>query len=213
MDIKIERKKVKYARTKINSLGEVTLTIPFNLPIEIEKKLLDKAYKWALKRIDKVRDETLINDIKDDGSIYILGKKYSIKVFSGNDHIELSDNVLYVYSKSYENKKIEKLILKYLDDLRMTVYKSTLDKYLDMTGLSVNKLSIHSLKKSYGRCYTERKEIILSKSIIHKRIEFIEAIVLHEIAHLKYPNHQKNFYNFIYSYMSDYKDRLKMIKY
>ena len=39
----------------------------------------------------------------------------------------------------------------------------------------------------------------------------IEAVVVHELAHIKYKDHGKMFYNFIYSVMPDYDERKKLL--
>ncbi|MDE5041575.1 M48 family metallopeptidase, partial [Francisella tularensis subsp. holarctica] len=39
-----------------------------------------------------------------------------------------------------------------------------------------------------------------------------EYVVLHEIAHLTHPNHSKEFYAYVASYMPDWKVREKRLK-
>lgn len=41
--------------------------------------------------------------------------------------------------------------------------------------------------------------------------ECIDYVVLHEIAHLKYRRHDRNFYGFIARFMPDYKARVKAL--
>ena len=42
--------------------------------------------------------------------------------------------------------------------------------------------------------------------------EFIDAIIIHELAHLIEKNHQKPFWNLVYSWMPDYEKNIKLIK-
>ncbi|HEF1682201.1 TPA: M48 family metallopeptidase, partial [Campylobacter jejuni] len=37
----------------------------------------------------------------------------------------------------------------------------------------------------------------------------IEYVILHEICHLKFPNHSKEFYDFIEYFMGDFRQREK----
>lgn len=43
-------------------------------------------------------------------------------------------------------------------------------------------------------------------------LEAIDYVVLHELAHIKYKNHGKQFYAFIEEYMPDFKEWEKLLK-
>ncbi|MFK0397447.1 M48 family metallopeptidase, partial [Campylobacter coli] len=45
--------------------------------------------------------------------------------------------------------------------------------------------------------------------LIQKSLKAIEYVILHEICHLKFPNHSKEFYDFIEYFMSDFRQREK----
>ena len=61
-------------------------------------------------------------------------------------------------------------------------------------------------KKNYVKKYINRNTELI------KRTPFeIEYVVLHELTHLKYPNHGKGFYNYIERYMPNYKIAEKML--
>ena len=40
--------------------------------------------------------------------------------------------------------------------------------------------------------------------------QFIEAIIIHELAHIVHKNHQKSFWNLVYSWMPEYKKTMKL---
>ena len=174
---------------------------------------LKKNEEWLNKNYIKAIDETILFTPLSDRTIYILGYPKIIRTFIDSDErVVESEAYLDIYTKNdcLENNEI--ILEKYLIEKRKKVYTSLLDKYLALTGLTINSLKIKKMERSYGRCYTVKKEIILSKSLIHKTMDFIEAIILHEIAHLKYPSHQKEFYEYIYKFMPDYKNKIKNFK-
>ncbi|EAM0302656.1 M48 family peptidase, partial [Campylobacter coli] len=49
----------------------------------------------------------------------------------------------------------------------------------------------------------------LNLKLIQKSLKAIEYVILHEICHLKFPNHSKEFYDFIEYFMSDFRQREK----
>jgi len=48
--------------------------------------------------------------------------------------------------------------------------------------------------------------------LIEKNIDCIEYVVLHELCHIFYMNHQKDFWTLVEKYMPDYKIRRKNLK-
>lgn len=77
-------------------------------------------------------------------------------------------------------------------------------KYEEMTGLYAKEYRVRKMKARWGTCYPERGLIILALNLAKRPIDEIESVVLHEIIHLKYKNHSKDFYREIEKYMPDY---------
>ncbi|EAI9960854.1 M48 family metallopeptidase, partial [Campylobacter coli] len=51
--------------------------------------------------------------------------------------------------------------------------------------------------------------INLNLRLLEKNLRAIEYVILHELSHIKFPNHSKEFYDFIHSFMSDFRQREK----
>ena len=43
-------------------------------------------------------------------------------------------------------------------------------------------------------------------------MEAVDYVVVHELAHIRYKNHKKEFYALIEAYMPDYKQRRRLLK-
>ena len=84
-------------------------------------------------------------------------------------------------------------------------------KYSILTGLKPQDIVIRKFKSIWGNC-SSKKIIKLNQKLIHYNIKSIEYVCLHEITHLKYMNHQKQFWNYIKKYMPDYKERANLLK-
>lgn len=53
--------------------------------------------------------------------------------------------------------------------------------------------------------------MIFNFNIIKTPIDCVEYVVLHELSHFKYPNHSKDFYNFIAIFMPNWKERRRIL--
>lgn len=100
------------------------------------------------------------------------------------------------------------------------VYRRNLEKVLDdifykyekITGLSPTSVEIRKMKIRWGTCYPDKKAIKINLKLAERPIEQIEAVVLHELIHLKYFYHDENFINECEKYLPNYKELERELK-
>lgn len=85
-------------------------------------------------------------------------------------------------------------------------------KWEAITGLKSSSWKLKKMTSRWGSCNFQTRNLNFSTMLCGKSDDVIEAVVLHELAHIKYPNHSKDYYNYILGYMPDYKDRKKELK-
>lgn len=76
------------------------------------------------------------------------------------------------------------------------------------------KLNFRKTKRQWGSC-SSKKTISLNTSLMKLRVELIDYVVVHELAHLKHMNHSKEFHNLTQIYLKNAKklrDELKTFK-
>ncbi len=83
--------------------------------------------------------------------------------------------------------------------------------YSEIMGVSPTGIKINSAKKRYGSC-TGENSLNFSLYLMDKPDEFINYVVIHELAHIRHHNHSKDFYKFIEQFMPEYKSVVKMNK-
>ena len=83
--------------------------------------------------------------------------------------------------------------------------------FSSLTGLSPTGLKITSAKTRFGSC-SGKNSVCFSYLLMRYPAEAVDYVVLHELAHIKYHNHGKNFWKLVEHYMPDFKERRKMLK-
>jgi len=91
------------------------------------------------------------------------------------------------------------------------IIQPLVEKYSKLMKVTPNGIKITSARTRYGSC-SGKNALCFSYLLVQYSVEVIEAVVVHELAHIKYKNHGKQFYNFIYSVMPDYDERKKLLK-
>lgn len=86
-----------------------------------------------------------------------------------------------------------------------TMYYASLMKLMP-AGIKITKA-----KKCFGSC-SSKNSLCFSCFLMLYPMEAIDYVIVHELAHIKYHNHSKDFYNLIENYMPDYKEREQLLK-
>lgn len=212
----LERKRVKNINLRIRS--DETLFVsasPLVTEQTIDDFILSKSefILKSLSRFSEKRKWEIDNKKYVSGeSFYLLGKQMRLIVKqSHQNHVE-EDGVYITLSckcpEDYVLKKrlIEKFfILKCNEEFNKIIKKNypVFKKY----NVAYPSLKIRRMKTRWGSCIPSKKLITLNENLIHFSERCIESVVIHEFCHFRYPNHSKEFYNFMTILMPDWKAR------
>ena len=108
-----------------------------------------------------------------------------------------------------DRKKEQKENL-YTKDEFIKIVESTTKELIELTNLKPNNIRIRDISYAWGSCSTNKNKTISLKLIKYSK-EAIKYVILHELCHLKYMNHSKNFWNLVEKYMPDYKEIKKSL--
>ena len=81
-----------------------------------------------------------------------------------------------------------------------------------ITGLKYNEVKIRDATTRYGSCMPSKKNLYFSARLIMLPENIVDAIIVHELCHLKYKNHNKDFYDLVATYIPNYKEIDKWLK-
>lgn len=117
------------------------------------------------------------------------------------------DRTIYLNSEAVNDKKeyIRNVFKEIIRDIGLKLIK----KWEIILNIKSESLKITSGKGNWGSCNTKKGYINLNFNLVYKNIKEIEYVVLHELCHLFYPNHGKEFKNMMTEYMPDWKQRKK----
>lgn len=141
------------------------------------------------KNIDKRRIEAFVT--KHSEWINEKVKQQSAKINRFNNLSESDIAVLKTRAREYFNWKT--------------------NDFAAIMGLKYGKIKITSAKTRFGSC-NSNGTICFSYRLMLYPEKAREYVIVHELAHLVHMNHSKVFYKLVESYMSDYKERKRLLK-
>lgn len=178
--------------------GVVVVSAPFYVSKEVIDNFVNSQQDWIQKQLET-------NPILQNGdSVSLLGKSYTL-TYIETKRCYVDDKQLYLYpDKALIQSFLTKNAKKYID--QRFVF------FCEQLHIQDISLRYGFYKSKWGSCTPRKKQICFNVNLIFMPMRFIDAILLHELAHLFYLNHGKEFYNLLCTWMPDYKKVVKDCK-
>lgn len=169
-------------------------------------KLKDKVYEYEIT-YKKIKN--IYMRVKDN-RIYISSPKKVLITDIEKFIIQKQDWIIKVINKQ-ENRVEEVKEKKYTDEEFIKLIQDICLEYSNKMNLYPKKIRIKKLKYAWGSC-TSNKNVSFNGELIYFDEDVIRYVIVHELAHLKYMNHQKGFWELVEKYIPNYKKLRKRLK-
>ena len=214
MNIKITRKKIKNIIIRINSEGEILISAPPKIPKSFIDSLLKKKEEWIKEKLSLINERKKLEIKFNEGDkFFYLGFPYTIKInFSSFEKCELinDDFIITVQSNSFERRK--NLITQWVCE---NFYPYVINRTMEIgekIGYIPKTIKFRDMKTRWGSCNTATRSITYNHQLYKRSKDVIDYVILHELSHIPYPHHQREFWSFVEKYMPDWKDKRKKLK-
>lgn len=220
----IIRKNNKNISIKISSGGNIIVVSPYKITEFTINDIIVKKSAWIVKKLEevKLRDEKEnIIEFKNFEKLLYKGAYYPINIIESmayncevdliNGIVEIKLNTL-VQGKN-RRKIIEAALEKWYRDRCEEVVKERVATYSRILGLYPVKLIVkHKAQLTlWGSC-SSKGSINFNYRLVLAPENVIDYIVVHELCHLKYMNHSKEFYCLVKNIIPDYKTCVSYLK-
>ena len=186
-----------------------------NISNEELQYLVKGKASWIIKKLEELGESIDYGNIITGSRLFYLGKSYYVELIKENRE---DYKVSFIHSKFkiYTPKKIDQNLLLeaiesfYLKKAEEKLTKLT-QKYSDKMKLFPKKLYFRKSKTKWASCSASNK-ITFNSEVMKLSTSLIEYVVVHELAHIQYKNHSKDFWNLVKKFMSDYQKKEKTLR-
>ncbi len=206
----------KTVAIKVHS-QKVTVYAPhFVAKKHIDTWLFDKQ-EWVAEQLKK---QSSIDDTKqypfESKKISVFSETIYLKLDSGQDSkvTPYDDHLLITISPRVKNtnQKYRQLLETYLKEQLIAYIEMRLAYFCTQMGEELpNDLKIGVYKRKWGSCNSKR-ELTFNLHLIGAPYHAIDYVIVHELAHLKYLNHSKAFWQRVEAFFPDYKTSSNWLK-
>ena len=217
--IEIHKKKVKNVTLKVKRDGSIHLTVPEAATDDYIERVIANKEEWIesqLKHFNENYEKPKEKEMVSRESFRYLGKSYRLKIVQSNkEYVRLYRGYIEIYVKDKNNtNKKKELLKKWYQEKAKKKFAELVHEYEQIVKEEVNNIRVITMQTRWGSCNVESRNINLNLELIKKPRYCIEYVILHELAHLKYPNHSKQFWDYMSVHMPNWawrKNKLESI--
>ncbi len=215
IEFELVRKNVKNVNLKVKPDLRVIVSAGKNVPYAYIESFVKNKARWILKNIryfQETQSENARKEYVNGETVRYLGKQYRLRVVQAEtEEAKYYQGFIYLYVKDRDDsRKKELLFNRWLREKAKEVFNESLDRMypkLKKYGVDKPDVSVRAMKTRWGSCSNRKKKITLNSELVKAPKSCIDYVVLHELVHFKYRNHNKDFYNFLTALMPDWKKR------
>ncbi len=215
IEVKVVKKRIKNMYLRINKNGEIVVSAPIFLPDSTIESFVFSKQEWIKSARERVSFKQKQNRLYVDGEEYfLLGKKSVLHTDTtkSNGYYFNGNELVICIGENSTPQSRRKEVVEFYRDAMNEILPDILEKCQKKSGLYAHEWRIRDMTTRYGSCNTKEKRIWISLWLMEKPPECIEAVVYHELAHLRVKGHSKIFYELLEKIYPEYKIVEKILK-
>lgn len=226
IEIPISIKSYKNSKSiKIYFKGNVlTITKPTRLSVKRlletlklnEEDIYNKYKKIISSEISSIKQWITGEKLYYKGEEYLIIQENTNKNRISIDIVESSKQIIITTPANISQEElkinIDKCIKQLFKNNTEVLIARKLPYWSKITGFDYNQVKVRDATTRYGSCMPAKKNLYFSSRLIMLPDNIVDAIIVHELCHMKYKNHNKDFYNLVGTYIPNYKEIDKWLK-
>lgn len=218
--IQVLYKDIKNINLRVYRDFSIKLSLPMNVADEWINNFLESKKDWIESKLEMYKATDGYNNLlalKSGSSTQMLGKDMRIiKVQSTKNFVEVDEKKILVNLKDVnDNDSFMRVFSNWWREQAFSVYSQQVDALYNSVfkkyGVQKPTISIKKMKTMWGSCTKSLGKITLNEYLLKADIMCIQYVVLHELTHLIYTYHSKDFYDFLTIHMPDWQSRKKQL--
>ncbi len=220
IEYQLIRKNVKYINLRVNKYSQVMVSAAKHVPFSVIEEFVQSKALWIithLAEVEKIRQTQPSGAMYHGKTLYFLGEPYLLQIQEGQRQISVGAQTIRMSTMQTDSQGLR---AEYLDWLRIqakTIFTELLEEVYPLAqpyGVPFPQMQIRNMRSIWGSCTVEQKSIRLNLQLMKADRDCIRQVILHELAHFCYPNHNKAFYALLTKWMPNWaacKERLETL--
>lgn len=223
IELSLNRSRRKTLCIHIHKTGGVEVRAPFITPLREIDAFIQQKSCWIQKKIRELRRfQRLVNNRQyvHGQEFFFLGKAHRLIIHAGdhpgcritfNGHqwiVEVDRGI----GESLRVLNIKESLIEWYRNQAKEILGARIFHFARLLGVSPEHVLIRTQRHMWGSCNHSKKSIHLNWQIILSPMAIIDYVIVHELFHLRVPNHSHRFWDLVAKIIPDYRDRRRWLK-
>lgn len=198
--------------------GSLELTAPVDSKVETILAKIEKRSRWiAIQRrnFSEMNVRPVAPRYVTGATHRYLGRQYRLRINRGEPaSVRLKGAFFEIVAPTNETEIVKKLLTQWFRARSKEQFAKRLEYWRPWCAkhrLPEPLLKIRLMSKRWGSAGNDGK-IVLNPELIHTPSRCIDYVIVHEVCHLRYPNHDGSFYRQLSALIPDWKNIKKRLE-
>jgi hypothetical protein len=199
LSVDVALKDIKNIHLSVNPPhGAVRISAPSRMSLDTIRVFAISKLSWIRQQQKKLREQEREppREYLDRESHYVWGKRYLLEIVDDGAEkgLTLKHQVMVLRVRQGADDELrEALVARWYREQIKVVVPGLVAKWEPIMGVKVERFFVRKMKTKWGSCNPRNRTIRLNTDLAKKRPEYLEYVVVHEMAHLRVRRHNDEF--------------------
>ena len=209
IQIEIHRKRIKNMYLRVEPGGHVILSAPQSLNDSAVLEFLNEKRLWLIKQYRQMSSLASVNSLAYENGdvVYYRGRPYTLHVVPDRaKSLTITDTGILLCIQPPAAPKEKKAFFN--EQMRLRLIRILYDRvhfWEEQMAIKCSSFVVRDMKSRWGSCHVVTGKLTFNLHLIEFEPICTDYVVVHELAHLRFPSHDKNFWSLVETYIPDYK--------
>lgn len=199
---------------KLEPSGAVVILVPDRTPKEEVRRFFRSKVPWIHKKLGEFRKfarnvDTPKRFAPGERFMY-LGDEYPLEVVEGPRSRLILSHGNFVLDRNHATDA-RQVFIRWYKTRAHEIFTERVAFYARDMGLACNGIRITSARMRYGSCSFDNR-LSFSYRLVMAPYHIIDYIIVHELAHVRFKDHSKDFWKYVEGRLPGYRDSKAWLK-
>jgi predicted metal-dependent hydrolase len=202
----------KTASVQVSPSNQVSIIVPPDLTEERIAAIIKSKTSWIINKIainNQVKYPVRAKEFISGEAFAYLGRNYRLKVLKGIPGVELKQGcfIVRVPDKGDNGAPalIRELLIEWYIGHAGIKLKERVQRHAKVMGVKHSGLNVKSLTSQWGGCGKDGA-LSFNWRIIMAPLRLVDYVVIHELCHITYHDHSREFWLLLERYLPEWKE-------
>lgn len=205
----VTRRRMKHINLRIvGETAELRISAPLRMSLQRIHDFALSKLGWIVKHQTRIRTTRITMPTQNSNEVMLWGKPHTIieSASRGASRVTLLDGDLHVLLRpNSPAHKRKSLLHAWQHKVMMMAVRDMLNKWEPIMGVAVARVTLQRMRSRWGSCTASRRRICLNMELLARPPQYLEYVLVHELAHFHERGHGPRFKAVMDTYLPNWR--------